>query len=84
VLSIILKEGISLTKVVLGIIPIGTGNDFSRSLGWGSETVKVSKDDYRELSILVRKWMKAEVGFYDMWDVTVETFPDGKIYDIKN
>jgi len=28
--------------------------------------------------------MNATIGFYDMWDVTVETFEDGKIYDIKN
>jgi len=36
------------------------------------------------LSVLVHQWMRAEVGFYDMWDVTVETFSDGKIFDIKN
>lgn len=28
--------------------------------------------------------MEAPIGTYDMWDVTVETFPDGKIFDIKN
>ena len=28
--------------------------------------------------------MRAPVGKYDMWDVTVETFPNGRIYDIKN
>jgi hypothetical protein len=28
--------------------------------------------------------MNAAIGFYDIWDVTVETFEDGKIYDIKN
>jgi hypothetical protein len=28
--------------------------------------------------------MNATIGFYDMWDVTVKTFEDGKIYDIKN
>lgn len=28
--------------------------------------------------------MNAPIGFYDMWDVTVETFEGGKIYDVKN
>lgn len=28
--------------------------------------------------------MNAGIGCYDMWDILVETFPDGKIYDIKN
>ena len=84
VLSCILSEGISLTRIVFGIVPIGTGNDFSRSLGWGCQTVKVSKGSYKELSKLVKKWMSAPVGNYDMWDVTVETFPNGKIFDIKD
>jgi len=39
VLTEILNEGLSLTRIVFGIIPIGTGNDFSRSIGWGTETV---------------------------------------------
>lgn len=27
--------GVSLNKIIFGINPIGTGNDFSRSVGWG-------------------------------------------------
>ena len=69
---------------MFGIIPIGTGNDFSRSLGWGTETVRVSKQNFKDLSNLVKKWMNATIGFYDMWDVTVETFEGGQIYDVKN
>ena len=46
--------------------------------------MKVSKENYKDLSSLVKKWMNAGIGSYDMWDVLVETFPDGKIYDIKN
>lgn len=84
VLGEVLNEGINLARITLGIIPIGTGNDFSRSLGWGSKTVVVSKDNYKDLSSLVKRWIKAPIGTYDMWDVIVETFPDGKIFDIKS
>jgi diacylglycerol kinase (ATP) len=84
VLGELLKVGIDLTSIVLGIIPIGTGNDFSRSLGWGTDPVKVSVKNFEQLGQLVKKWMNATIGFYDMWDVEVQTFENGMIYDIKD
>jgi hypothetical protein len=62
---------VDLTSVIIGIIPIGTGNDFSRSIGWGSTPVKVTKNNYVDLGRLVKEWMNSTIGYYDMWDVHV-------------
>jgi diacylglycerol kinase family enzyme len=80
----LLRAKIDLTQVVLGIIPIGTGNDFSRSLGWGTDPVSIKGNNFQKLGLLVKSWMNATIGFYDMWDVEVETYANGNIYDIKD
>lgn len=71
VLGELLKLGVNLSEIVLGILPIGTGNDFSRSLGWGTDPIKVTLTDFVGLGRLVKIWMNATIGYYDMWDVTV-------------
>jgi len=62
---------VDLTTVIIGVIPIGTGNDFSRSIGWGTTPVKVTKNNYVNLGRLVKEWMNSTIGYYDMWDVHV-------------
>lgn len=40
----IVKAKIDLENIIIGIIPIGTGNDFSRATGWGGEqTIMIGK-----------------------------------------
>lgn len=66
-----LEIGVDFEKIAIGVIPIGTGNDFSRSLGWGSSTINFDLNQMDQLNEMVRQWKDARVGSYDMWDICI-------------
>jgi len=78
---------VSFEKCVIGTIPFGTGNDFSRVLGWGRNflsLIRVLKSLATEPKILIgthlnslkglmTKWVEAEVVDFDIWEIVIET-----------
>lgn len=73
-ISEMVASGVELDKVVVGHIPFGTGNDFSRSTGWGpmppAELIGANMQCLRRD---VRRWIFSEVVDFDVWEVDVTT-----------
>jgi len=81
------KHGINTpTQVIWGIVPLGTGNDFSRVAGWGGNNPEgVDENDFELLRSLVRQWCAAKVRHHDVWEVTIKLdHSDGKLFKIGN
>ncbi|KAF4659055.1 hypothetical protein FOL47_007732 [Perkinsus chesapeaki] len=77
--DLLMKADVDLSKIAFGVIPYGTGNDFSQSLGWG-KTVKSGfpGKDNTGLNKFIEDWNTAVVKGYDLWDVNFELYEDGK------
>ena len=79
VIEEIIFFGINVNLLNFGVIPIGTGNDFSRSIGWGGNPISFGKDDIKQLKKIVKKWLQAEISEFDLWEATITTYGNGKI-----
>jgi len=73
------KHGID-TQVHMqyGVVPLGTGNDFSRVAGWGGKNPsRFQEDDFAGLRRLVRNWAAARPRPHDVWQVTMNVNESG-------
>jgi len=59
-------------SLLLGVLPLGTGNDFSRYSGWGGKFPSNLLDgDLENLTELVQRWCSARAAPHDVWQVKV-------------
>eukprot|EP00931_Biecheleriopsis_adriatica_P003846 TRINITY_DN105607_c0_g1_i1.p1 TRINITY_DN105607_c0_g1~~TRINITY_DN105607_c0_g1_i1.p1 ORF type:complete len:431 (-),score=65.70 TRINITY_DN105607_c0_g1_i1:26-1318(-) len=80
VVSEALKHGIDpRSQMHLGLVPLGTGNDFAQALGWGGENPDcraLIRDDCARIKDLVHDWYRAKTELHDVWNVNMKVRPD--------
>lgn len=79
----LIDKGVDLDQIIFGIIPIGTGNDFSRTIGW-TVTTSFSDTNLGGLKGIIKEWLNASIRKYDIWDLELDLHEGGNIRRIKN
>lgn len=66
-------------------MPYGTGNDFSRVLGWGpSAPSDLLEANLKGLKRLIINWNQSLVESFDIWKVELKLRESGQFYKITN
>lgn len=75
------KHGIHTeTSLRIGMVPLGTGNDFAQALGWGGRNPDpdvLLRNDCETLAEMVQDWVRAEPDIQDVWKVSLEVDEEG-------
>jgi diacylglycerol kinase (ATP) len=75
-----LAHGISPEQIAIGVIPFGTGNDFSRVTGWGKG---FSTFSFQMLEKAVLQAGNATIQDFDLFRVVIQLRSDGFVSKIK-
>jgi diacylglycerol kinase (ATP) len=78
-----IKNQIIIENCPVAIMPFGTGNDFSRVLGWGPDTSIDLGNKLKFVKKHAHKWIEAVVDDFDVWEVKMETHSEGYFSKIK-
>ncbi|GBG30125.1 Diacylglycerol kinase [Hondaea fermentalgiana] len=83
VLSELIRCG--LEHLPIGVIPFGTGNDFSRAMGFGaSAPVPLVGAHMLALKKLMIATLEAQEASLDVWKVRIAKGPNGKFFEVRN
>jgi diacylglycerol kinase (ATP) len=76
------KREVDMNRLSVGIVPFGTGNDFSNVTGWGTHGPRPGfmkeYEGYEGLKRYVQAWLDADQRPYDIWETSVKTKPSEK------
>ena len=79
------EHDISPMDIIVGPLPLGTGNDFARMSGWGSDIpwFFASKN-----LVAFKRWLieilQADMFNFDLWEVNFHLRPEGQFFHVKN
>ena len=76
-----INHKVNFERVAFGVLPIGTGNDFAKTVGWGKYKFWPSPKKLENLAV---RLSKSEIGTYDIWQCSIECYKTGSITEIKN
>ncbi|KAJ1658764.1 hypothetical protein IWQ61_002056 [Dispira simplex] len=76
----LVSQGISIRELSFSCIPFGTGNDFSRALGWG-RSVKHNFVDSQLANLyhLTQARLAGNTACLDIWEVKITTYDGGYV-----
>jgi diacylglycerol kinase (ATP) len=70
VINLMNEWKVDFSRCPIGCIPLGTGNDFSRSLGW-QEVLNI-EPNFQFLTQFTKKWVAAKMLPFDVWNIEVQ------------
>ncbi|KAF4689910.1 hypothetical protein FOZ60_001012 [Perkinsus olseni] len=80
-----IKHSVDIDSIAIGVIPFGTANDFSRTLGWGAQAPRVLLGKrLSNLKDMLTEWLHASIVPFDIWEVEISCTASGSIQQVKN
>ncbi|KAF7458169.1 diacylglycerol kinase [Cryptosporidium felis] len=76
------KTNVNFDRLVIGVIPFGTGNDFSRALNWTTVLDNPFDNGLYRFRQLINDWVNAEIVEHDIWSVKAVVDSYGCFYKV--